>query len=118
MRSRVVKARACYFYFGHRGGGQTLGFSDSNKIVIRRLTSLNSKKFHMVINGCHKIALDGVRVLASGSPNTYGAHVQLSSELTRQKQRELLHSSTGGQSNNKYSVSPRSIHEEKGSSLT
>ncbi|KAM7477792.1 hypothetical protein LguiA_026005 [Lonicera macranthoides] len=50
------------------------------KIVIRRLTSLNSKKFHMVINGCHKIALDGVKVLASGSPNTYGAHVQLSSE--------------------------------------
>ncbi|KAM7481286.1 hypothetical protein LguiB_005869 [Lonicera macranthoides] len=28
----------------------------------------------MVINGCHKIALDGVKVLASGSPNTYGAH--------------------------------------------
>ncbi|KAM7481303.1 hypothetical protein LguiB_005886 [Lonicera macranthoides] len=56
---------------------KTLGFSDSSKIVIRRLTSLNSKMFHMVINGCHKIALDGVKVLASASPNTYGAHSEL-----------------------------------------
>ncbi|KAM7489123.1 hypothetical protein LguiB_026607 [Lonicera macranthoides] len=41
-----------------------------------------------------------------------------SRQVTRRKQRELLHSSAGGRSSNKYSVSPRSIHEEEGSSLT
>ncbi|KAM7519539.1 hypothetical protein LguiB_018501 [Lonicera macranthoides] len=63
---------------GH--GATTLGFFDSNNIVIHGLTSLNNKKFHMVINGCHKVTLDGVKVLASGSANTYSAHIKSSSK--------------------------------------
>lgn len=59
---------------------QTLGFSNSNNILVTGLTSLNSQMFHIVINGCHNVKIQGVKVLASGnSPNTDGIHVQLSS---------------------------------------
>lgn len=62
---------------------QTLGLTKSNNILIRGLTSLNSQMFHIVINGCHVVKLQGVRVSASGhSPNTDGIHVQLSSGVT------------------------------------
>lgn len=62
---------------------QTLGFTNSNNILISGLTSLNSQKFHIVINGCQNVKLQGVRVSASGdSPNTDGIHVQLSSGVT------------------------------------
>ncbi|CAK9150470.1 unnamed protein product [Ilex paraguariensis] len=64
-------------------GATTLGFTDSNNIEINGLTSLNSQIFHIVINGCHNVKLQGVKVLASGnSPNTDGIHVQLSSGVT------------------------------------
>ena len=62
---------------------QTLGFTNSNNILISGLTSLNSQMFHIVINGCQNVKLQGVRVSASGdSPNTDGIHVQLSSGVT------------------------------------
>ena len=62
---------------------QTLGFSNSKNIAISRLTSLNSQMFHIVINGCSNVKIQGVRVTASGnSPNTDGIHVQLSSNVT------------------------------------
>ncbi|KAK3014782.1 hypothetical protein RJ639_009208, partial [Escallonia herrerae] len=52
-------------------GATTLGFVNSNNIVISGLTSLNSQMFHIVINGCQNVKLRGVKVLASGtSPNT------------------------------------------------
>ncbi|KAH9726669.1 Pectin lyase-like superfamily protein [Citrus sinensis] len=39
--------------------------------------------FHVVINGCHNVKVQGVRVSASGnSPNTDGIHVQSSSDVT------------------------------------
>ncbi|KAG6760563.1 hypothetical protein POTOM_037086 [Populus tomentosa] len=64
-------------------GATTLGFSNSNNIVISGLTSLNSQMFHIVINGCNSVKIQGVRVTASGnSPNTDGIHVQLSSNIT------------------------------------
>ncbi|KAL6349071.1 hypothetical protein AAG906_033727 [Vitis piasezkii] len=64
-------------------GATTLGLTKSNNILIRGLTSLNSQMFHIVINGCHVVKLQGVRVSASGhSPNTDGIHVQLSSGVT------------------------------------
>ncbi|KAL6344169.1 hypothetical protein AAG906_031883 [Vitis piasezkii] len=64
-------------------GATTLGFTNSNNILISGLTSLNSQKFHIVINGCQNVKLQGVRVSASGdSPNTDGIHVQLSSGVT------------------------------------
>ncbi|GAY67263.1 hypothetical protein CUMW_255180, partial [Citrus unshiu] len=64
-------------------GATTLGFSNSNNILINGLTSQNSQMFHVVINGCHNVKVQGVRVSASGnSPNTDGIHVQLSSDVT------------------------------------
>ena len=39
--------------------------------------------FHVVIDGCHNMKLDGIRVSASGkSPNTDGIHLQSSSGVT------------------------------------
>lgn len=62
---------------------QTLGFSSSNNIVVSGLVSLNSQMFHIVINGCQNVKMQGVKVSASGnSPNTDGIHVQMSSEVT------------------------------------
>ncbi|XP_039167215.1 polygalacturonase-like [Eucalyptus grandis] len=61
-------------------GATTILFSNSRNIVVRKLTSLNSQLFHIVINGCQNVRLQGVKVFASGeSPNTDGVHVQLSS---------------------------------------
>lgn len=62
---------------------QTLGFTRSSNIYINALTSLNSQKFHIVINGCSNVKLEWVTVYASGvSPNTDGIHVQQSSGVT------------------------------------
>ncbi|KAL9437324.1 hypothetical protein AB3S75_023228 [Citrus x aurantiifolia] len=64
-------------------GATTLSFSNSNNILINGLTSQNSQMFHVVINGCHNVKVQGVRVSASGnSPNTDGIHVQSSSDVT------------------------------------
>ncbi|XP_050236289.1 polygalacturonase-like [Mercurialis annua] len=64
-------------------GATTLGFSNSKNIAINGLTSLNSQMFHIVINGCHNVRVQEVRVSASGnSPNTDGIHVQRSSDVT------------------------------------
>jgi polygalacturonase len=62
---------------------QTLSFSNSNNIVVSGLVSLNSQMFHIVVNGCHNVKMQGVKVSASGnSPNTDGIHVQMSSGVT------------------------------------
>nr|WAU86942.1 birch protein [Betula platyphylla] len=64
-------------------GATTLEFSNSNNIVVSGLTSLNSKMFHIVVNGCQNVKMQGVKVSADGnSPNTDGIHVQLSSGVT------------------------------------
>ncbi|PIN07429.1 Polygalacturonase [Handroanthus impetiginosus] len=57
--------------------------SNSRNVEIIGLTSLNSQMFHIVINGCQNVKLQGVKVMASGdSPNTDGIHVQLSMGVT------------------------------------
>ncbi|XP_017976765.1 PREDICTED: polygalacturonase [Theobroma cacao] len=68
---------------GCPSGATSLGFSNSWNIVINGLTSLNSQMFHIVINGCNNVKVEGVRLSASGnSPNTDGIHVQSSSSVT------------------------------------
>ncbi|KAL4296478.1 hypothetical protein GQ457_12G008170 [Hibiscus cannabinus] len=68
---------------GCPSGATSLGFSNSKNIVITGLTSLNSQLYHIVIDGCNNVKVDGVRVSASGnSPNTDGIHVQSSSGVT------------------------------------
>ncbi|KAJ9173937.1 hypothetical protein P3X46_017020 [Hevea brasiliensis] len=69
-------------------GATSLGFCNSNNIVISGLTSLNSQLYHIVINGCQNVKVHSVTVSASGhSPNTDGIHVQLSSGVTILKSR-------------------------------
>ncbi|KAL2922471.1 Polygalacturonase [Bienertia sinuspersici] len=64
-------------------GISTLGFANSKNVEINGVTSLNSQLFHIVINGCKDVKVQGVRVIApSDSPNTDGIHVQLSSGVT------------------------------------
>ncbi|XP_040994593.1 polygalacturonase-like [Juglans microcarpa x Juglans regia] len=64
-------------------GATTLQFSNSNNIVVSGLTSLNSQMFHIAVNGCQNVKMQGVKIIASGnSPNTDGIHVQSSSGVT------------------------------------
>ncbi|OMO97706.1 Glycoside hydrolase, family 28 [Corchorus olitorius] len=64
-------------------GATSLSISNSKNIAINGLTSLNSQMFHIVINGCQNVKMQGVKVMAAGnSPNTDGIHVQLSSSVT------------------------------------
>ncbi|PRQ48986.1 putative polygalacturonase [Rosa chinensis] len=60
-------------------GATTLSFTNSKDIRVEGLMSLNSQMFHIVINGCQDVLIQGVKVIAAGnSPNTDGIHVQLS----------------------------------------
>ncbi|KAF8043432.1 hypothetical protein BT93_A1692 [Corymbia citriodora subsp. variegata] len=63
-------------------GATTLSFTNSNNIRIKDLTSMDSQMFHISINRCRNVHVQGVRVKADGdSPNTDGIHVQLSSNV-------------------------------------
>ncbi|XVE52344.1 hypothetical protein DITRI_Ditri02bG0115400 [Diplodiscus trichospermus] len=63
-------------------GVTTLSFTNSNNIKIHGLRSLNSQMFHIVINGCENVHVQGVKIIAAGnSPNTDGIHVQLSKNV-------------------------------------
>ncbi|KAH6786598.1 Pectin lyase-like superfamily protein, partial [Perilla frutescens var. hirtella] len=60
----------------------TLGITKSENVEITGLTSLNSQMFHIVINGCQNVKLQGAKIMAAGnSPNTDGIHVQLSTDV-------------------------------------
>lgn len=62
---------------------QTLGFTNSEHIVITGLTSLNSQLVHILINACHNVKMHGVKLMADGnSPNTDGIHVKFSTDVT------------------------------------
>ena len=51
--------------------------------MVSGLTSVNSQMFHIVVNACNNVNMQGVRVIAAGnSPNTNGIHVELSSSVT------------------------------------
>ncbi|OIT02013.1 PREDICTED: polygalacturonase-like [Nicotiana attenuata] len=64
-------------------GTMGLTFSNSSNIDISGLTSKNSQMFHILVDNCHNVKLQGVKVSAPGnSPNTDGIHVQYSSKVT------------------------------------
>ncbi|KAJ8755416.1 hypothetical protein K2173_019214 [Erythroxylum novogranatense] len=64
-------------------GATSLEFSNSNDIEIGGLSSQDSQMFHIVINGCENVKVQGVKVSAPGnSPNTDGIHVQASTHVT------------------------------------
>ncbi|CAN1156192.1 unnamed protein product [Linum perenne] len=59
------------------------GVTNSKNIQINGLASVNSQMFHIVINSCQNVKVQGVRVSADGnSPNTDGIHVQSSTGVT------------------------------------
>ncbi|MCD9559056.1 hypothetical protein HAX54_016785 [Datura stramonium] len=64
-------------------GTTALAFYNSNNIVINGVTAQNSQMFHILVDGCHNVKLQGVKVSAPGnSPNTDGIHVQSSSGVS------------------------------------
>ncbi|XP_030536599.1 polygalacturonase-like [Rhodamnia argentea] len=64
-------------------GATSLEISNSQNILVSELSSLNSQMFHMVINGCQNVKMQGVMVSASGtSPNTDGIHISASTGVT------------------------------------
>ncbi|CDP08138.1 unnamed protein product [Coffea canephora] len=61
-------------------GATSLGFYNSNKVLVSGLSSLNSQFFHINLDGCQNTRLEGVKISApENSPNTDGIHVQSSS---------------------------------------
>ncbi|XP_027156667.1 polygalacturonase-like [Coffea eugenioides] len=61
-------------------GATSLGFYNSNKVLVSGLSSLNSQIFHIILDGCQNTRLEGVKISApENSPNTDGIHVQSSS---------------------------------------
>ncbi|CAO2821739.1 unnamed protein product [Amaranthus hypochondriacus] len=71
-------------------GTTSLGFTNSENIVINGLRSVNSQLFHIVINGCENVKLQRLKIMAAGkSPNTDGIHVQQSNNI------EITHSTIG-----------------------
>ena len=62
---------------------QSLGFYNSNKVLVSGLSSLNSQFFNINLDGCQNTRLEGVKISApENSPNTDGIHVQSSSGIT------------------------------------
>ncbi|PRQ48994.1 putative polygalacturonase [Rosa chinensis] len=60
-------------------GATGLSFTNSKNIRVEGLMSLNSHMYHIVINGCQDVLIQGVKVIAAGnSPNSDGIHVQFS----------------------------------------
>ncbi|CAI9108337.1 OLC1v1007907C1 [Oldenlandia corymbosa var. corymbosa] len=65
------------------GGASTLGIYNSNNIVVSGLTSLNSQLFHVIVDGCNNVMIQGMKISASSnSPNTDGIHIQNSNGVT------------------------------------
>ncbi|XP_042447625.1 polygalacturonase-like [Zingiber officinale] len=68
---------------GCPAGVSSLVFRNSKGITVSGLTSVNSELYHMVIDNCEGVTMQGVRITAPGSsPNTDGIHVQGSSHVT------------------------------------
>lgn len=62
---------------------QSLAISHSTNVRVSKLTSVNSKLFHIAFYGCTGVTVNGVKVSAPGdSPNTDGIHVQGSTGVT------------------------------------
>ncbi|KAG8369382.1 hypothetical protein BUALT_Bualt14G0005400 [Buddleja alternifolia] len=64
-------------------GVTSLAFYSSNNISVNGLSSLNSQKFHILIEGCRNASVLNMKISApENSPNTDGIHVEQSSGVT------------------------------------
>ncbi|XP_020597449.1 polygalacturonase-like [Phalaenopsis equestris] len=69
-------------------GATSLTFTNSRNIRIKRLTSIDSELFHIVIIRCCNMNLYGLNLIApKWSPNTDGIHVQMSTKVRIKKTR-------------------------------
>ncbi|KAK4710517.1 hypothetical protein R3W88_005030 [Solanum pinnatisectum] len=67
-------------------GTTALTFYNSKNIIMSGVTVQNSQKFQILVDGCHNVKLQGMKVLAQGnSKNTDGIHVKLSSGVSIMK---------------------------------
>ncbi|XP_059070414.1 polygalacturonase-like [Cryptomeria japonica] len=61
---------------------QTLRFTGTTNTIVRKITSINSKQFHVNFDTCSNVVVEGVTIKAPGdSPNTDGIHVGQSSNV-------------------------------------
>ncbi|KAF3780529.1 Polygalacturonase [Nymphaea thermarum] len=64
-------------------GATTLLFRNSSDLVLTNITSVDSELFHIVIDICRNVTMEGLKILAAGtSPNTDGIHVEESRWVT------------------------------------
>ncbi|XP_073014281.1 polygalacturonase-like [Typha latifolia] len=64
-------------------GAKSLTIRNSKDVSITGLTSVNSELFHIVIEDCQGVTVQGVKITApESSPNTDGIHVQGSDDVT------------------------------------
>ncbi|GLJ52156.1 hypothetical protein SUGI_1109480 [Cryptomeria japonica] len=62
--------------------GKTLRFTGTVNTIVRKITSINSKQFHINFDNCNYVEVEGVTINAPGdSPNTDGIHVGQSSNV-------------------------------------
>ena len=61
---------------------QALRFTGTTNTIVRKITSINSKQFHLNFDTCNNVLVDGVTIEAPGdSPNTDGIHMAESSNV-------------------------------------
>lgn len=61
---------------------QTLRFTGTMNTKVSKITSINSKQFHIDFNSCNNVEVEGVTIKAPGdSPNTDGIHLGQSSNV-------------------------------------
>ncbi|XP_031501019.1 polygalacturonase-like [Nymphaea colorata] len=64
-------------------GASTLLLRNSSDLVLTNVTSVDSELFHIVIDICRNVTVEGLKILAAGtSPNTDGIHVEESRWVT------------------------------------
>lgn len=55
---------------------QTLRLAGNKNMVLTGITSINSRQFHISLDGCDNVLAEGLTIQAPGdSPNTDGIHV-------------------------------------------
>ncbi|OAY73922.1 Polygalacturonase [Ananas comosus] len=68
---------------GCPNGAPSLYVANSNDVLISGLRSVDSQLYHIVIDGCDRVRVQGVMITAPGnSPNTDGIHVEDSTNVT------------------------------------
>lgn len=65
-------------------GPTSLRLSGNSNLVVRNITSINSRQAHITINDCNNVRVEGVKIKAPvDSINTDGIHLQSSNVLIR-----------------------------------